>query len=115
MRFVTALLLAILLAASALAGEVVGTSQVGEWSCDHVAFQSETVDWQLWVERGGERRLRKFVITYHDLPGEPQFAALFESWDLAAELPDETFVFTPPVGAERIPVLARPVGSRGLR
>ena len=99
----------------AVAGEVVGTSQVGEWSCDHVAFQGETVDWQLWVERGGERRLRKFVITYHDLPGDPQFAALFDRWDLAAELPDETFVFTPPPGAERIPVLARPVGVGELR
>jgi hypothetical protein len=99
----------------ALAGAVVGVSRVGEWTCDHLVFRGESVDWQLWVERGDERRIRKFVTTYHDDPGEPQFAAVFDRWDLAAKLSDETFVFAPPEAAERIPVLARPVFSGGVR
>ncbi|MBW2243079.1 MAG: DUF2092 domain-containing protein [Deltaproteobacteria bacterium] len=97
------------LSGAALAGEVVGTSRVGEWACDHVSFRGEVVDWQMWVEQGGERRLRKFVITYHEAPGVPQFSAIFDHWDLTRELPDEIFAFEPPEGAERIPVLARPV------
>ena len=95
--------------------DVVGESRVGPWDCDHVVFQGETVDWQLWVERGDARTLRKFVITYHDTPGEPQYGAIFDRWDLELSLPDADFVFVPPDGAERIPVLARPAGAEDSR
>lgn len=93
-------------------GAVIGTSRVGEWDCDHVAFRGEGIDWQLWIEREGARRLRKLVVTYSGLPGEPQFLAIFDRWQLDAKSADEAFVFTPPEGAQRIPVLARPVDAR---
>ena len=99
----------------AIAGGIVGTSQIGEWSCDHLFFRGESVDWQIWVERGDVRTLRKFVITHHETAGEPQFAAIFERWNLATPAEDVTFAFTPPEGAERIPVLARPVSAGGVR
>jgi hypothetical protein len=95
----------------AVAAGVVGVSQVGEWTCDHLVFRGENVDWQVWVERADPRRLRKFLITYHDEPGAPQYTAVFDHWDLDAKLPDEIFEFMPPEASERIPVLAQPAGS----
>jgi len=103
------------LSGTAIAGGIVGTSQIGEWTCDHLFFRGETVDWQLWIEQGDVRTIRKFVITHHEIAGEPQFAAVFENWDLAAPAEDATFAFTPPEGAERIPVLARPVAGGRVR
>ena len=87
---------------------VVGTSRVGEWICDHLAFRGESLDYQLWVEQGEAPRPRKLVITYRELPGVPQFGAVFTSWELGVDAPDALFEFSPPEGAQRVPTLARP-------
>jgi hypothetical protein len=74
--------------------------------CQHVAFSTEAVDWQLWVS--DETKLpRKYVITYKDDAEAPQVTALFDKWDLKSQLSDETFVFTPPKGASKIDVKPR--------
>lgn len=74
--------------------------------CQHVAFSTEVVDWQLWVS--DETKLpRKYVITYKDDAEAPQVTALFDKWDLNTQLSDETFVFSPPKGASKIKVMPR--------
>ena len=74
--------------------------------CQHVAFSTEVVDWQLWVS--DETKLpRKYVITYKDDAESPQVTALFDKWDLNSQLSDETFVFSPPKGANKIKVMPR--------
>jgi len=98
------------LGAAATEAIVVGTSRVGDWSCDHLAFRRESIDYQLWVEQGDAPRLRKLVITYRELPGAPQFGAVFASWELGVDAPDALFEFSPPEGVDRIPTLARPRG-----
>jgi hypothetical protein len=74
--------------------------------CQHVAFSTEVVDWQLWVS--DETKLpRKYVITYKDDAESPQVTALFDKWDLNSQLSDETFVFSPPKDANKIKVMPR--------
>jgi hypothetical protein len=46
------------------------------------------------------------MITYKDENGQPQFWADFCKWDLAPDVSDALFAFTPPNGAERIQFLA---------
>jgi hypothetical protein len=46
------------------------------------------------------------VITYKDENGQPQFSADFSNWNLAPDISDALFAFTPPNGAERIQFLA---------
>jgi hypothetical protein len=46
------------------------------------------------------------VITYKDENGQPQFWADLSNWNLAPDLSDALFAFTPPNGAERIQFLA---------
>jgi hypothetical protein len=48
---------------------------------------------------------RRIVITYKDEPGQPQFWADASNWNLAPEISDALFEFTPPSGADRIEFL----------
>jgi hypothetical protein len=84
------------------AGLYVGTGYVGDAVCDHLAFRGDAIDFQLWIERREKPVPRKIVITYKNIPGEPQFIAVMDKWDLNANVPPEKFKFTPPPGAKQI-------------
>ena len=87
-------------------GVYVGLHQVDGVKCHHLAFRQPEVDWQVWVQDGDEPLLRKIVITYKDLPGNPQFIALLDRWNLTDKQPDDAFTFTPPSGARKVELKA---------
>ncbi|MDQ3774158.1 MAG: DUF2092 domain-containing protein [Pseudomonadota bacterium] len=71
----------------------------------HLAGQTKTVDFQVWVADGGQPLPQRVVLTYKDAAGEPQFRAQFSDWNLSPEITDSMFAFTPPEGAEKIAFL----------
>jgi len=73
--------------------------------CRHIAFSTDQVDWQLWIEDGRDPLPRKIVITYKQEAAAPQFTAIFSGWKLGGKLPDKVFVFTPPKDAAKIDIL----------
>lgn len=75
-------------------GFKVGEGAVGGVAVDHYAFRQSTMDWQIWLEKGGTPLPRKIVITRTDVPQQPQFEAQF-TWDTAPSLSPETFSWTP--------------------
>ncbi len=79
-----------------------GIHRVEDTKCHHVALANEWLEWQIWVDANGAPLPRKILINYMDEPGEPQFIAVFHSWNLKPELSDELFRFDPPEGAERM-------------
>jgi hypothetical protein len=83
-------------------GFYVGRHDVLGVPCHHLAFRQNAVDWQIWIEDSDKPLPRKLVITYKSLPGQPEFIAFLDEWNLSPELPDEIFVFTPPTGATKI-------------
>ncbi len=90
-------------------GFYVGLHRVDGIRTHHLAFSQEGIDWQIWIEDGPHLVPRKFVITYKDLPGSPQFTAVLSDWNLDVRLPDVLFEFEPPFGAtliEFLPVTA---------
>jgi hypothetical protein len=89
----------------ALSGEYVGVSYLAGIACDHLAFRGKSVDWQLWVDRGEKPLFRKIIITYKELPGEPQISARLSEWDIEPSFSDTLFQFSVPEGARRIQVL----------
>lgn len=75
--------------------------------CDHLAVRTgQGVDFQVWVAQGEQPLPRRIVITYISETGQPQFWADLSDWNLAPEISDALFAFTPPSGAERIQFLA---------
>lgn len=87
-------------------GSYVGLHHVGAKKCHHLAFQQRQIDWQLWVDAGDKPLPMKFLLTYRRMPGEPQFATMFE-WDLAAKVADDAFSFKPPSDAKKIAFLTQ--------
>ena len=92
----------------ALSGRYVDVSFVQNTACDHLAFRGESVDWQFWIDRGEKPLIRKIVITYKELPGEPQLSGRLEEWNTEPKISDTLFQFSTPEGARRIPI----VGSK---
>jgi hypothetical protein len=86
----------------------VGAERIDGVPCDHVAARGDLVDLQVWVAREGDPLPRRVVITYRQELGQPQFRADLTGWDLAPDLPESLFGFTPPEGGERVPIQAPP-------
>ena len=80
----------------------VGESRIRGVLCHHLSFDGENVQFQEWIDAGGQPLLRKIVITYKNLPGSPQWTAYLSDWNFSPQLNDNLFAFTPPPGAEKI-------------
>jgi hypothetical protein len=85
----------------------VGEATIAGVRCDHLAGTTTKVDFQVYVTQGDQPLPRRIVITYRKEAGKPQFRAQISDWQLNVNVPESTFAFTPPQGAERIPFLAQ--------
>jgi hypothetical protein len=85
----------------------VGEATIAGVRCDHLAGATGKVDFQIFVAQGDQPLPRRIVITYRKETGKPQFRAQISDWQLNVNVPESTFAFTPPQGAERIPFLAQ--------
>jgi hypothetical protein len=92
--------------------EVVGDSMVDGRSCSHLAFRGETVDWQVWIEQGQSPFIRKIAVSYREEPGDPQYVAWIDDWDIPRSFSEGLFTFTVPAGSQWIDVLVpKPLAS----
>jgi hypothetical protein len=80
----------------------VGESRIRGVLCHHLSFDGENVQFQEWIDAGGQPLLRKIVITYKKLPGSPQWTAYISDWNFSPQLNPSLFAFTPPPGAGKI-------------
>jgi hypothetical protein len=96
-----------------VSADYVEKTTITDVPCDHLAARTTRgVDFQVWVAEGSKPLPRRVVITYKDETGQPQFWADLSNWNLAPEISDALFTFTPPEGANRIQFLAE-LGSAG--
>ena len=82
---------------NATAAGVIGESRVEGADCDHLAFRSKNVDWQVWIERGSLLP-RKVALTTRDAPAAPEYVAGL-TWNTLPAVADSHFKFEPPSGA----------------
>ncbi len=87
-----------------VSGARVGTVVLEGRLCEHLAFRTASLDFQLFVERGEHRIPRRLVIDYREEPGRPQFRASLHAWELNPGFAPDTFRLVAPAGAERIPL-----------
>jgi hypothetical protein len=89
----------------------VGLHHAAGIKCHHLAGVQEDIDWQIWIDAGEEPRFRKLVITYKQLPGQPQYRAVLQDFKVIPPPGRDVFRFEPPQGAERIkfmPIIKKP-------
>lgn len=83
-------------------GNFVGTAFVGGVECDHLAFRTEIVDWQIWIRKGEQPVPVKYVITSKWVTGAPQYSVRLTNWNVEPKLDESIFTFSPPAGAKKI-------------
>lgn len=82
-------------------GTVVGSAYVGGVECDHLAFRTDVVDWQIWISKGDRPLPLKYVITSKWVTGAPEYTLLLRNWQ-ADEVDVGQFFFSPPAGAKKL-------------
>jgi hypothetical protein len=101
-----------LLTAGVYHGVVVGKSMVGGVRCDHLAFRTPHVDWQIWIADGDKPLPYKYVLTTMDDCAHPQYLVLMSNWDVSPRFDHKTFRFTSPRGAKEVEFLLLGAGSQ---
>ncbi len=79
-----------------------GLASAMGYTCHHLAFTQDNIDWQVWIQDGPQPLIRKFVITHKNEPGSPEFTGLIRQWDMTERISDSDFVFAPPRGAIKV-------------
>ncbi len=82
---------------------VVGPAKVDGVACEHLAFRSPGVNWEIWIESGSTPLPRRMAVTFTDKPNFPRTLVEFSSWNLHPWLCQSCFVFKKPAGATEIP------------
>jgi hypothetical protein len=86
--------------------DYVEKSEINGTPVHHLAGRTETVDYQIWIPASGQPLPLRVVLTYKYAEGQPSFRAEFSDWNLAPEIDDNQFAFSPPEGARKIAFLA---------
>jgi len=86
---------------------VVGPSTVDGTACDHLAFRSPGVNWEIWLEANPRALPRRLAVTFTDRPNFPRTLVDFSGWNLNPWfLGNSAFTFRPPTGAKEIPFVS---------
>ena len=88
-------------------GGYVGTENVGDTPCVHLAFKDVGVDWELWLPTQGEPLPKRFKVVQKGRTGQPVIDLTFTAWDFAPQITDATFVPNVPADYEGIAVVQR--------
>ena len=88
-------------------GGYVGTENVGDTPCVHLAFKDVGVDWELWLPTQGEPLPKRFKVVQKGRTGQPVIDLTFTAWDFAPQITDATFVPKVPADYEGIAVVQR--------
>ena len=84
-------------------GRVVDTVTIDGSPYLHLFFsQPPGIELELWLTKDNQSLPRRLIVTYRDLPGQPNFIAEFSDWNLDIHPSDAEFTFQPPPDAEQI-------------
>ena len=86
-----------------------GKDTVGAYTCHHLVFNQDEIDWEIWIEDSTVPVPRKLVITYKNVESQPTFEAVFPKWDFTVEFSNDDFIFNPPLGADETEFLVEDV------
>ena len=76
-----------------------GSGVIHGTECDHLAFRTEEVDWQIWIAQGANPYPCRYVITSTGVDQAPQFTMTIRDWKSGSAA---DFSFKPPAGATKL-------------
>src|SRR5215510_9466032 len=79
-----------------------GSGVIHGVECDHLAFRTREVDWQIWIAQGDRPYPCRYVVTSTKVTGFPQYSIDIRAWKTGAEVASDDFRFTVPPGATKL-------------
>jgi hypothetical protein len=79
-----------------------GSGVIHGTECDHLAFRTKEVDWQIWIAQGARPYPCRYVITSKKVTGWPQYTLDIWAWKAGAEVASDSFNLTVPTSAKKL-------------
>jgi hypothetical protein len=79
-----------------------GSGVIGGVECDHLAFRTKEVDWQIWIAQGGRPYPCRYVITSTKIAQAPQYSVTIRDWKAGNEVGAADFSFTNATSAKKL-------------
>ena len=79
-----------------------GSGVIHGTECDHLAFRTKEVDWQIWIAQGARPYPCRYVITSKKVTGWPQYTLDTWAWKTGTEVASDSFKLAIPAGAKKL-------------
>ena len=79
-----------------------GSGVIHGIECDHLAFRTKEVDWQIWIAQGARPYPCRYVITSKKVTGWPQYTLDITGWKTGTEVASDGFKLEIPSGAKKL-------------
>ena len=79
-----------------------GSGVIHGIECDHLAFRTKEVDWQIWIAQGARPYPCRYVITSKKVTGWPQYTLDITAWKAGAEVASDGFKLEVPADAKKL-------------
>jgi hypothetical protein len=79
-----------------------GSGVIRGIECDHLAFRTNEVDWQIWIAQGARPYPCRYIITSKKVTGAPQYTLDITAWKTGAEVAPDAFKLAIPPGAKKL-------------
>jgi len=79
-----------------------GSGVIGGVECDHLAFRTKEVDWQIWIAHGDRPYPCRYVITSTRVERAPQYTIDVRAWKTGADVASGRFNLEIPADAKKL-------------
>jgi hypothetical protein len=79
-----------------------GSGVIHGIECDHLAFRTKEVDWQIWIAQGARPYPCRYVITSKKVAGSPQYTLDITAWKAGAEVASDGYKLEVPADARKL-------------
>jgi hypothetical protein len=79
-----------------------GSGVIRGVECDHLAFRTNEVDWQIWIAQGPNPAPCRYSITSRKVTGAPEYRLDIWNWKAGAQVAADPFKLAIPAGAQKI-------------
>ena len=79
-----------------------GSGMINGAECDHLAFRTKDVDWEIWIAQGSSPYPCRYVVTSTQMNRAPQYSIELRTWKAGAALASDAFAFKVPANARKV-------------
>jgi hypothetical protein len=79
-----------------------GSGVIRGVECDHVAFRTKDVDWEMWIAQGNHPYPCRYVVTSTQVNRAPQYTIDLWAWKTGAQVAPDTFTLKLPANARKL-------------